>query len=101
MGIYQNRTGGHATRQKFILSVTNTQMQGQSILKRATNESGKDSYLEAQKKVTALKAKNKIEARKLLLNPDYFPSRSSRREWILSKPPLESIATTSPGISMV
>ena len=77
MGIYQNRTGGHATRQKFILSVTNTQMQGQSILKRATNESGKDSYLEAQKKVTALKAKNKIEARKLLLNPDYVSPKKN------------------------
>lgn len=71
MGIYQNRTGGHTTRQKFIMSVTNTQMQGQSILKRAASESGKEEYLKAQKKVSDIKAKNKLEARKLLRNPDY------------------------------
>ena len=77
MGIYQNRTGGHATRQKFIMSVTNTQMQGQSILKRASTEGGKEAYAEAQKKVSDIKAKNKLEARKLLRNPDYVSPKKN------------------------
>ena len=77
MGIYQNRTGGHAPRQKFILSVTNTQMKGQSIRKRASEEGGKDAYLEAEKKIKKIQSKNKIEARKLLRNPDYVSPKKN------------------------
>ena len=77
LGIYQNKTGGHANRQKFIMSVTNTQMQGQSILKRASNEGGKSAYADAKKNVRDIKLKNKSEARKLLQNPDYVSPKKN------------------------
>lgn len=75
MGIYVNKSGGHSTHQKFIMSLTNTNMSGHSIIQRATESGTKGAYGQAQKLVRDLKVSNRLEAKKLLQNPNYISTK--------------------------
>ena len=71
MGLYINKSGGHTVRQKFIMSVTNTQMMGHSILQRASENGDKNEYTRALKLVRVITKLNEREARKMAKNPNY------------------------------
>ena len=75
MRMYVNKSGGHGIRQKFIMSVTNTNMSGQSITKRASESGDKAAFAKAKRLVRNVRAQNKLEALKLLGNPDYVSSK--------------------------
>ena len=77
MGLYINKSGGHTVRQKFIMSVTNTQMMGHSILQRASENGDKNEYGRAIKLVKFITKLNEREARKMAKNPNYVNKKAN------------------------
>ena len=75
MGMYVNRSGGHSTRQKFIMSVTNTNMQGHSILQRAGENGDATAYAATKTLVRHITAQNEKELLKYIGNPDYVSGK--------------------------